>query len=55
MPIDMDLYGNNSLSGFQQKKPVPQKEEHEKTLVDLVKERIRKRGTSYADNRSSAH
>ena len=35
-----DLYGNNSLSGFQQRKEPQIKEEYEKGLVEIIKDKL---------------
>jgi hypothetical protein len=38
-----ELYGNNSLGGFQQREsPRREKEEHEKGLIEVIMDKIRK-------------
>ena len=36
--VDMDLYGNNSLSGYQQRDI--SKEEYQKGLIDVIKDKL---------------
>ncbi|MDO5572967.1 MAG: hypothetical protein Q4G60_03195 [bacterium] len=36
-----DLYGNNSLGGFQQREAPEIKEEYEKGLIDVLKDKLR--------------
>ena len=38
--VDIDLYGNNSLSGYQQRKEPQIKEEYEKGLVEIIKDKL---------------
>ena len=37
-----ELYGNNSLGGYQQRESPPEKEEHEKGLIEVITDKLRK-------------
>lgn len=37
-----ELYGNNSLVGYQQRESPPEKEEREKGLIEVITDKLRK-------------